>query len=216
MKNRLHGKKAGIVILVSLIIISVAEIIYRAVVAGDRIYTTANLGEQFVVLGLALIILILTAMGKDRACYILYGAWIGYFVLDQVFELPGAIAELVRFMAVMPSLGGIIRILISISIIGIGVLLAEYMNDGTIYNKLFNIFCLFAVLFVFVAIFMSVNALFSDMSGLSNDMFTSEQLKINVTFDLFNNLYRGAMIFLSAFFAYDSAKKQLNKVDLSK
>ena len=216
MKNRLHGKKAGIAILVSLILISVAEIIYRAVVAGDRIYTTANLGEQFVVLGLALIILILTAMGKDRVCYILYGAWIGYFVLDQVFELPGAIAELVRFMAVMPSLGGIIRILISISIIGIGVLLAEYMNDGTIYNKLFNIFCLFAVLFVFVAIFMSVNALFSDMSGLSNDMFTSEQLKINVTFDLFNNLYRGAMIFLSAFFAYDSAKKQLNKLDLSK
>ena len=52
MKNRLHGKKAGIAILVSLILISVAEIIYRAFVAGDRIYTTANLGEQFVVLGL--------------------------------------------------------------------------------------------------------------------------------------------------------------------
>ena len=45
MKNRLHDKKAGIPILISLIIISVAEIIYRAVVAGDRIYTTSNLGE---------------------------------------------------------------------------------------------------------------------------------------------------------------------------
>ena len=214
MKNRLHDKKAGILILVALILISVAEIIYRAVVAGDRIYTTSNLGEQLVVLGLALIILILTAMGKDRACYILYGAWIGYFVLDQVFELPSAIVNLVR-MADMP-LGGIIRILISISIIGIGVLLAEYMNDGTIYNKLFNVFCLFAVLFVFVAIFMSVNALFDGMSRHSNDMVIREQLKINVTFDLFNNLYRGAMIFLSTFFAYDSAKKQLNKVDFSK
>ena len=216
MKNRLHGKKAGIPILVSLIIISVAEIIYRAVVAGDRIYSTSNLGEQLVVLGLALIILILTAMGKDRACYILYGAWIGYFVLDQVFELPGAIADLVRFMAVMPSFGGIIRILVSISIIGIGVLLAEYMNDGTIYNKLFNILCLFAVLFVFVAIFTGVKALFSDMSGLSNDLLTSEQLRVNVTLDLFNNLYRGAMIFLSTFFAYDSAKKQLSKVSFEK
>ena len=216
MKNRLHDKKAGIAILISLIIISVAEIIYRAVVAGDRIYTTSNLGEQLVVLGLALIILILTAMGKDRVCYILYGAWIGYFVLDQVFELPGAIADLVRFMAVMPSFGGIIRILVSISIIGIGVLLAEYMNDGTIYNKLFNIFCLFAVLFVFVAIFTGVKALFSDMSGLSNDLLTSEQLRVNVTFDLFNNLYRGAMIFLSTFFAYDSAKKQLSKVSFDK
>ena len=216
MKNRLHDKKAGIPILISLIIISVAEIIYRAVVAGDRIYSTSNLGEQLVVLGLALIILILTAMGKDRACYILYGAWIGYFVLDQVFELPGAIADLVRFMAVMPSFGGIIRILVSISIIGIGVLLAEYMNDGTIYNKLFNIFCLFAVLFVFVAIFTGVKALFSDMSGLSNDLLTSEQLRVNVTLDLFNNLYRGAMIFLSTFFAYDSAKKQLSKVSFDK
>ena len=216
MKNRLHDKKAGRPILISLIIISVAEIIYRAVVAGDRIYTTSNLGEQLVVLGLALIILILTAMGKDRACYILYGAWICYFVLDQVFELPGAIADLVRFMAVMPSFGGIIRILVSISIIGIGVLLAEYMNDGTIYNKLFNIFCLFAVLFVFVAIFTGVKALFSDMSRLSNDLLTSEQLRVNVTLDLFNNLYRGAMIFLSTFFAYDSAKKQLSKVNFDK
>ena len=214
MKNRLHDKKAGIVILVSLILISVAEIIYRAVVAGDRIYTTSNLGEQLVVLGLALIILILTAMGKDRACYILYGAWIGYFVLDQVFELPGAIIDLVH-MADMP-LGGIIRVLISISIIGIGVLLAEYMNDGTIYNKLFNIFCLFAVLFVLVAIFMSVNALIDGMSRHSNDMVIREQLKVNVTFDLFNNLYRGAMIFLSTFFAYDSAKKQLSKVSFDK
>ena len=214
MKNRLHDKKAGIAILVSLILISVAEIIYRAVVAGDRIYTTSNLGEQLVVLGLALIILILTAMGKDRACYILYGAWIGYFVLDQVFELPGAIIDLVH-MADMP-LGGIIRVLISISIIGIGVLLAEYMNDGTIYNKLFNIFCLFAVLFVLVAIFMSVNALIDGMSRHSNDMVIREQLKVNVTFDLFNNLYRGAMIFLSTFFAYDSAKKQLSKVSFDK
>ena len=216
MKNRLHDKKAGIFILIALILISLAEIVYRAVAIGEMVYTTANLGEQLVVIGLALAILIMTAMKKDRVCYILYGAWIAYFVLDQLFELPGAIADLVRFMAVMPSLGGIIRILVSISIIGIGVLLAEYMNDGTIYNKLFNIFCLFAVLFVFVAIFMSTKALFSDMSGLSNDVFSSEQLRINVTLDLFNNLYRGAMIFLSAFFAYDSAKKQLNKVDLSK
>ena len=212
MKKRLHDKKAGVAILLALIVISLTEVVFRAVALGlDAILTTSNFGEQLAVIALAVTILILTAKGKDRACYICYGAWIGYFVLDQVFELPGAIAELVRFMAVMPSLGGIIRILISISIIGIGVLLAEYMNDGTIYNKLFNIFCLFAVLFIFVAIFMSVNALFDGMSRHSNDMVIREQLKINVTFDLFNNLYRGAMIFLSAFFAYDSAKKTVEQ-----
>ena len=32
MKNRLHDKKAGIVILVALIVISLAEIIFRALV----------------------------------------------------------------------------------------------------------------------------------------------------------------------------------------
>ena len=216
MKKRLHDKKAGIAILVALIIISVAEVIFRAVAMGEAVLTTANLGEQLAVIALAVIIMILTAKGKDRACYILYGAWIGYFVLDQLFELPGAIIELVRFMSVMPSLGGIVRVLISICIVSIGVLLVEYMNDGTIFNKLFNTFCLIAVLLVFVSLVLSGSALATDASGLANDMFTSEELKINIALDAFNNLYRGAMIFLFTFFAYDSAKKQLKKVNFSK
>ena len=89
MKKRLHDKKAGIAILAALIIISLAEVIFRAVAMGEAVLTTANLGEQLAVIALAVTILILTAKGKDRACYILYGAWIGYFVLDQLFELPG-------------------------------------------------------------------------------------------------------------------------------
>ena len=89
MKKRLHDKKAGIAILAALIIISVAEMIFRAVALGEAILTTSNLGEQVAVIVLAATILILTAKGKDRACYICYGAWIGYFVLDHIFELPG-------------------------------------------------------------------------------------------------------------------------------
>ena len=215
MKKRLHDKKAGIAILVALIIISVAEVIFRAGAMGEAVLTTANLGEQLAVIALAVIIMILTAKGKDRACYILYGAWIGYFVLDQLFELPGAVIDLIRFMPVMPSLGGIVRVLISICIVSIGVLLVEYMNDGTIFNKLFNTFCLIAVLLVFVSLVLSGSALATDASGLANDMFTSEELKINITLDAFNNLYRGAMIFLFTFFAYDSAKAQLKKTDLT-
>jgi hypothetical protein len=34
--------------------------------------------------------------------------------------------------------------------------------------------------------------------------------------DTFNALYRMTMVFLSAFFAYDSAKAQLKKTDLTK
>ena len=220
MKNRLHDKKAGIAILISLIIISLAEIIFRAVAMGEAALTTSNLGEQLAVIALAVTILILTAKGKDRACYILYGTWIGYFVLDQLFELPGDVITLIRNMSVvpMPSIGGIARIAISICIIGIGVLLVEYMSDGTIFNKLFNAFCILAVLFVVVSIISGVCVIATGASNIVivNDMLTIEELKTNVIIDLFNNLYRGTMIFLCTFFAYDSAKMQLKKVNFSK
>ena len=75
MKNRLHGKKAGIVILVSLIIVSVAEIIFRHVFLRDMISSTANYAETLAVITLALTILCFTLTGKDRLCYLLYGAW---------------------------------------------------------------------------------------------------------------------------------------------
>ena len=70
MKNRLHDKKAGIAFLVALIIISVAEIIFRATLGLEAVLTTSNLGEQLAVIALAVTILVLTAKGKDRACYI--------------------------------------------------------------------------------------------------------------------------------------------------
>ena len=218
LKNRLQGKKMGIVILAVLIIISLAEVIFRAVAMGEAALTTSNVGEQLAVIVLAVTILILTAKGKDRACYILYGAWIGYFVFDQIFELPGDIITLIRNMinVPIPSIGGIARIAISICVVCIGALLVEYMSDGTICNKLFNAFCVIALLFVLVSVITGICAIATDASRITNDMFTAEQFKANVIIDALNNLYRGTMIFLSAFFAYDSAKMQLKKTDLSK
>ena len=99
MKKRLHDKKAGIAILLALIIISLAEIIFRAVAMGLDAMSTANFGEQTAVIALAVAILILTAKGKDRACYICYGAWAGYFILDQLFELPGNIVGFIMLLA---------------------------------------------------------------------------------------------------------------------
>ena len=217
MKKRLHDKKAGIAILISLIVISLAEIIFRAVAVGEAILTTSNLGEQLAVIALAVTILVLTAKGKDRACYILYGAWIGYFIFDHIFELPGSVIEVANFIASgVPSLGGIVRVAISIFIIALGVLLVEYMNDGTICNKLFNAISLIAVLLVLVSIGLSVSALASDMSGFAPDMFSVEEVKKNVALDMFNNIYRGVMIFMFTFFAYDSAKAQIKKTNLTK
>ena len=211
MKNRLHDKKAGIAILVSLIIISVAEVIFRALVMKEAVLTTSNLGESLVVIILAVTILILTAKGNERACYICYGAWLGYFVLDQMFELPGVIISGISLLAnptpeVSISLicfGWVFRTLSMIGIIAIGGLLIEYMCDGTIYNRAFNTLTIVTILLI-----------------LGNTAIPTVSTIIwgySVFFlDVFNCLYRLIMVFLFTFFAYDSAKKQLSKVDFSK
>ena len=200
MKNRLHDKKAGIVFLAALIIISLADIISRVAILGEAVYTARNLGEQLAVVVLAATILILGAKGKDRICYICYGAWIGYFVLDQLFELPGMIATLIN--AITSNGYGIsaliFTIIASLGFIAIGALLVEYMNDGSIYNRAFNTVCTITVLSVLAAMIMNI-------IGVSTGDPASVMLII------FYNLYRLSMVFMSAFFAYDSAKHQLKK-----
>ena len=205
LKNRLQGKKMGIVILAVLIIISLADIISRVAILGEAVYTARNLGEQLAVVVLAATILILGAKGKDRICYICYGAWIGYFVLDQLFELPGMIVTLIK--AITSNGYGIsaliFTIIASLGFIAIGALLVEYMNDGSIYNRAFNTVCTITVLSVLAAMIMNI-------IGVSTGDPAS------VTLIVFYNLYRLAMVFMSVFFAYDSAKMQLKKTNLTK
>ena len=212
MKKRLHDKKAGIAILISLLIISLAEIIFRAAVMGfEAILTTANLGEQLAVIALAVTILILTAKGKDRACYICYGAWIGYFVLDQLFELPGTFFTGLELLAtgtgeiylITMALGWALRLLGMIGVIVIGIFLAEYMCDGTICNRAFNI------LAVVTCVMILGNVIIPTMVAIQVG-------QIAALLDTFNSLYRLTMVFLFTFFAYDSAKMQLKKTDLTK
>ena len=212
MKNRLHDKKAGIAILVALIIISLAEIIFRAAVLGlEAVLTTANLGEQLAVIALAVTILALNAKGKDRACYILYGAWIGYFVLDQLFELPGVFINGLELLAagtgelylITIALGGVFRLLGMIGVVVIGIFLAEYMCDGTICNRAFNI------LAVATCVMILGNIIIPTMVAIQVG-------QIAALLDTFNSLYRLTMVFLFTFFAYDSAKAQLKKANLTK
>ena len=217
MKNRLHDKKAGIFILVSLIIISVAEVIYRAVVANEIVFTTSNFGEQLAVIIFALMILIFTAKGKDRVCYIIYGAWIAYFVMDQAFELPGMVGDLVMNISAPGVANSIVLRLISmLCIIALSALLVEYMNDGSIYNRAFNILTVITILLHVVTIVLGTcGIIFGKASEAPNGMDLT-LLQQQVVLVIFNNLYRIAMVFLFTFFAYDSAKKQLSKVDFSK
>ena len=216
MKNRLHDKKAGIAILVSLILISVAEVGFRHMFLRDMISTTANYAETLAVIFVASTILCFTLTGKDRLCYLLYGAWAAYFILDQVFELPGTIASFIGWLSaqrglnleelgVSPinNLAIILRSLSMISIISIGALLVEYMNDKSIYNKAFNILCVATILMI--------------LGNIAIDIYNFIHLGfLQAILPIFNNIYRIIMILLFAFFAYDSAKKQLSKVDLSK
>ena len=212
MKKRLHDKKAGVALLLVLIVLSLAEVIFRATAMGlETVLTTANLGEQLAVFALAVTILILTAKGKDRACYICYGAWIGYFVLDQLFELFGVIINGISIFAepmaevsiFLICLGWAFRVLSMIGVIAIGVLLVEYMCDGTIYNRAFNTLSIITVLMILgnMAVPTVSTIMFGDALFL---------------LDTFNCLYRLTMIFLFAFFAYDSAKHQLKKTDFTK
>ena len=216
MKNRLHDKKAGIAILVSLIIISVAEVIYRAVIANGIAFTTSNFGEQLVVIGLALAILIFGAKGKDRICYILYGAWIAFFVMDQLFELPGMIGQLVINIS-NPGIEAIsIRVVTMLCVIALSALLVEYMNDGSIYNRAFNVLCVITILLHLVVIGRGIFGILFGEPIVTPNGIGLDILKNQIILVIFNNLYRIAMVFLFVFFAYDSAKKQLLKVDFSK
>ena len=211
MKKRLHDKKAGIAVLLSLIIISVAEVIFRAVAMGEAVLTTANLGEQLAVIALAVTILVLTAKGKDRACFICYGAWASYFVLDQLFELPGNIIGFVMLLAgniSLPSPAIAIAMHISVVLstiltIAIGILLVEYMNDGTIYNKAFNVLCIVTIVLILLNMALTV---YDVIAGASVEFLLAT----------FHDVYRLAMIFLFTFFAYDSAKHQLKKSNITK
>ena len=210
MKKRLHDKKAGIVFLAVLIIISLADIIFRAATMGLEAMSTSNFGEQLIVVALAVTILILNAKGKDRACYILFAAWIAYFVLDQLFEMPGLLTTLLTLFGETGGLhfariGAIfVRILSMIGTVIIGILLAEYMSDGTINNRAFNIVSVATILFIAPSVIAPLVYVFKA---------DADTMYILAAF---NALYRLTMIFLFTFFAYDSAKHQLKKTNLSK
>ena len=203
MKKRLHDKKAGIAILISLIIISLAEVIFRAVALHEIVFTTPNFGEQLATIVLSAFIIIMTLKGKDRICYICYGAWLGCFVFDQLFGLPGMIVNMVIHIANPGILPIVIRVIGMICILAIGALLVEYMNDGTIHNRAFNVLCIVTIALYLISIAIGI-------FDLANGM------PLDISLDMFSKATDIVMIFLFTFFAYDSAKAQLKKTNLTK
>ena len=209
MKKRLHDKKAGVAILITLIIVSIAEMIFRATTLGKAVLTTSNAGEQVSVVVLSAIILIMTLKGKDRLCYICYGAWVSYFVLDQFLEIPGIMSIMASWLLhiegslVLPFTIALTRIFSMCLIVAIGVLVVKYMTQGTIRNRAFNGICIATVLLI------CINIVASAISAVST---ANSELWL----ESFNGLYRIVMVFMLTFFAYDSAKHQLKKANNKK
>ena len=208
MKKRLHDKKAGIALLATIIVIALAEIVFRIVFAHEslRDIVSHNLGEQLVAVILASTILLFTAKGKDRICYLCYTAWIGYFVLDQLFQLPRVIFDVVPFTSNGLSTSILVPVFYLISlvcIVALGILLVEYMNDGSICNRAFNVFSVVGILTILASIIVNIVVVINNKD-------------IPVLLSSFHNLYRLAMVFMFTFFAYDGAKAQLKKTNLTK
>ena len=206
MKNRLHDKKAGMIILVALFIISLVNIILRVTAFSDILPTIRNYGHVLIAAILSLLLIFFSTKGKDRLSYILCGAFLGYFVLDQLFDLPGAVGRLVAKIQIGEIIDAVLLVphLISmLGIIAIGVLIIEYMNDGTIYNKAFNAICIVTVL---AHIAYACITLY-DIIALGS---------VETVLALLHIMYSLTMVFLCIFFAYNSAKHQLKKVNFSK
>jgi hypothetical protein len=207
MKNRLHDKKAGIAILAALFIISLVDVVLRAITFGNMIATSANHGEVFMTAVLSLLLIVFALKGKDRIFHILCGVLLGFFVLEQFMGLPYVVSSLFTvwelFASIVPIIALLSRLLGMICIIIIGALLVEYMNDGTIYNKAFNSFCIAAVLMLAISTIIDIYS--SIISGDAHIVISALDTISSIT-----------MVFLCTFFAYDSAKAQLKKTDLTK
>ena len=97
----------------------------------------------------------------------------------------------------------ILRVLSMVSIIVIGALWVVYLTNKTINNRAFYILCIVTVVMITVTIGF-------DVYNLIALKFTDAILLI------FINVMRLAMVFLFTFFAYDSAKLELQKAKLAK
>ena len=213
MIKKLQGEKARIAILITLIITSLVDVLFRAIVMKEAALGIANAGEQVAIIALAAAVLLFMAKKNDKISYIACGALIAYFVMDQLIELPGMIGNLIANISEPAIIISVtIRLLTMVGIIAIAVLLAEYVNDGSIYNRAFNVVFWLTVLLHVASVAFSVVGLVltSNLAEVPNASELALLQKQNVLIIL-NEIYRIVMVVLFTSFAYDSAKRQLNR-----
>ena len=218
MIKKLQGQKARIAILITLIVTSLAEVLFRAIVMKEASLGVANAGEQVAIVVLAAIVLLFMAKKNDKLAYVSCGALVAYFVMDQLIELPGMIGNLavnISEPAIIISIA--IRLLTMVGIVVLAALLAEYVNDGSIYSRAFNVVFWLTILLPVASVAFSVVGLVltSNLAEVPNAAELALLQKQNVLI-IFNEIYRIIMVVLFTSFAYDSAKRQLNRENLTK
>jgi hypothetical protein len=216
MKKRLHDKTVGVIILSVLIVVSVLEVVFRIGCMRQSLLSTTNTGEPLATAVFAMILIAFTLAEKQRICYICYGAWLACFTLDQVFALPGMFVNVAVNLFNPGIVSIMIRLVAMICIIAIGALLVEYLDDGTICNSAFNTLCIIAVVLLVADIALGAyNIAFNEPATLPEGVELS-LFKKQIMLDIFNKIYYVIMIILFTFFAYNSAKKQLERTNLTK
>lgn len=205
MNEYFTNKNVLLGILLTLFSISIVDVVLRATTFNDIAGSLSNYGEPLVTAVLSVLLLIFALKGKDRVFYILCGGWLAFFVLSQIFGFPGMIPALTYTWDLTgginsSSMAVLIHLFSMVCIIGVGALLVEYLNDGTIYNSAFKILCIVTFLMLIVSCALGVY-----------DISKGEDYAILA---ILNNLSRMAMLFLFTYFAYDSAKTQLSKTQL--
>jgi hypothetical protein len=152
------------------------------------------------------------AKKNDRISYVACGALVAYFVMDQLIELPGMIGNLIANVSEPAIIISVtIRLLTMVGIVAIAALLAEYVNDGSIYNRAFNVVFWITIVLHVASIAVSASGLFLPASSAEFALLQKQNVLI-----IFNEIYRIVMVVLFTSFAYDSAKRQLNRENLTK
>ena len=218
MIKKLQGQKARIAILITLIVTALADVLFRAIVMKEAALSIANAGEQVAITVLAAVVLLFMAKKNDKLSYVACGALVAYFVMDQLIELPGMIGNLIANVSTSYiAISIAIRLLTMIGIVAIAVLLAEYVNDGSIYNRAFNVVFWITILLHIASIAFCLSAYILPGSAAEVTNATDVAMRSNQNvLIIFNEIYRIVMVVLFTSFAYDSAKRQLKREDLTK
>lgn len=201
MKENFNNKNTLVFMLLVLLGLSILNLVLRPVLLGKYALLLPDYGEPFVTIILSLLLLFFAFKGDDRLFYLICGGWLIYFVISQIFSLPGeiiSIAGVVQLGDVTGTIAVFLSLVGRVCVIVLGGLLIAFMKRGNAHNDAFNLVSLITILVFLSCVILSIYDMYS--LGAPNYIFAT-------LFGLTNIV----MVFLFTYFVYDCAKAQLSK-----